>query len=112
MWGTSSYNYVNFTDAKYIDLERNSEGHKAGYLVHLEAAANPSNTNQITITNSTANGFTPLTMIPAGESNPVTWQVKSLSNLSQGGTNSYAFRAKGKGFVASNTVLPPYTLWF
>lgn len=26
MWGTSSYNYVNFTDAKYIDLERNSEG--------------------------------------------------------------------------------------
>ncbi|MFY0446225.1 Rib/alpha-like domain-containing protein [Lactobacillus gasseri] len=109
MWGTSSYNYVNFTDAKYIDLERNSEGHKAGYLVHLEAAANPSNTNQITITNSTANGFTPLTMIPAGESNPVTWQVKSLSNLSQGGTNSYAFRAKGKGFDASNTVLPPYT---
>ena len=109
MWGTSSYNYVNFTDAKYIDLERNSEGHKAGYLVHLEAAANPSNTNQITITNSTANGFTPLTMIPAGESNPVTWQIKSLSNLSQGGTNSYAFRAKGKGFDASNTVLPPYT---
>ena len=109
MWGTSSYNYVNFTDAKYIDLERNSEGHKAGYLVHLEAAANPNNTNQITITNSTANGFTPLTMIPAGESNPVTWQIKSLSNLSQGGTNSYAFRAKGKGFDASNTVLPPYT---
>ena len=109
MWGTSSYNYVNFTDAKYIDLERNSEGHTAGYLVHLEAAANPSNTNQITITNSTANGFTPLTIIPAGETNPVTWQIKSLSNLSQGGTNSYAFRAKGKGFDASNTLLPPYT---
>ena len=109
MWGTSSYNYVNFTDAKYIDLERNSEGHTAGYLVHLEAAANPSNTNQITITNSTANGFTPLTIIPAGETNPVTWQIKSLCNLSQGGTNSYAFRAKGKGFDASNTLLPPYT---
>ena len=109
MWGTSSYNYVNFIDAKYIDLERNSEGHTAGYLVHLEAAANPSNTNQITITNSTANGFTPLTIIPAGETNPVTWQIKSLSNLSQGGTNSYAFRAKGKGFDASNTLLPPYT---
>ncbi|MCZ3550189.1 YPDG domain-containing protein, partial [Lactobacillus gasseri] len=109
MWGTSSYNYVNFTDAKYIDLERNSEGHTAGYLVHLEAAANPSNTNQITITNSTANGFTPLTIIPAGETNPVTWQIKSLSNLYQGGTNSYAFRAKGKGFDASNTLLPPYT---
>nr|WP_258545986.1 Rib/alpha-like domain-containing protein [Lactobacillus gasseri] len=100
---------MNFTDAKYIDLERNSEGHTAGYLVHLEAAANPSNTNQITITNSTANGFTPLTIIPAGETNPVTWQIKSLSNLSQGGTNSYAFRAKGKGFDASNTLLPPYT---
>ncbi|MDE3398726.1 Rib/alpha-like domain-containing protein [Lactobacillus paragasseri] len=45
------------------------------------------------INSADSNYNTPLTMVPAGASDPVTWNIKYLNNTSQGGDFAYAFRS-------------------
>jgi LPXTG-motif cell wall-anchored protein len=88
MWGTSSFDYINFNNAKLINLQR-----KQGYLIKTEGAENGNDgQNHIVINSKDSNYNTPLTIIPAGQTTPVTWNIKYLSNTSQGGNYALAFR--------------------
>ena len=93
MWGTSSQNYLNFNNAKLINLQRTAPN-KPGYLIKTEGAGDYAYHQTHIVINSPDNDYnTPLTIIPAGETKPVTWNVKYLNNTSQGGDYAYAFRS-------------------
>ncbi len=93
MWGTSSQNYINFNNAKLINLQRTAPN-KPGYLIKTEGAGDYAYHQTHIVINSPDSAYnTPLTIIPAGETKPVTWNVKYLNNTSQGGDYAYAFRS-------------------
>ncbi len=93
MWGTSSQNYINFNNAKLINLQRTALN-KPGYLIKTEGAGDYAYHQTHIVINSPDSAYnTPLTIIPAGETKPVTWNVKYLNNTSQGGDYAYAFRS-------------------
>ena len=93
MWGTSSQNYINFSNAKLINLQRTALN-KPGYLIKTEGAGDYAYHQTHIVINSPDSTYnTPLTIIPAGETKPVTWNVKYLNNTSQGGDYAYAFRS-------------------
>ncbi|MDK8117211.1 Rib/alpha-like domain-containing protein [Limosilactobacillus reuteri] len=93
MWGTSSQNYLNFNNAKLINLQRTAPN-KPGYLIKTEGAGDYAYHQTHIVINSPDSAYnTPLTIIPAGETKPVTWNVKYLNNTSQGGDYAYAFRS-------------------
>ncbi|MDL2057816.1 Rib/alpha-like domain-containing protein [Limosilactobacillus reuteri] len=93
MWGTSSQNYLNFNNAKLINLQRTAPN-KPGYLIKTEGAGDYAYHQTHIVINSPDSAYnTPLTIIPAGEAKPVTWNVKYLNNTSQGGDYAYAFRS-------------------
>ena len=93
MWGTSSQNYINFNNAKLINLQRTALN-KPGYLIKTEGAGDYAYHQTHIVINSPDSTYnTPLTIIPAGETKPVTWNVKYLNNTSQGGDYAYAFRS-------------------
>ncbi|WP_298493180.1 Rib/alpha-like domain-containing protein, partial [uncultured Lactobacillus sp.] len=93
MWGTSSQDYVNFNNAKLINLQRTA-ANKPGYLIKTEGAGDSSeHQTHIVINSAQSNYNTPLTMVPANENKPVTWNIKYLNNTSQGGDFAYAFRS-------------------
>ena len=93
MWGTSSQNYINFNNAKLINLQRTASN-KPGYLIKTEGAGDYVYHQTHIVINSPDSAYnTPLTIIPAGETKPVTWNVKYLNNTSQGGDYAYAFRS-------------------
>ena len=93
MWGTSSQNYINFNNAKLINLQRTA-ANKPGYLIKTEGAGDSAvHQTHIVINAVNTNYNTPLTMVPADETNPVTWNIKYLNNTSQGGDFAYAFRS-------------------
>ncbi|QDR71697.1 YSIRK-type signal peptide-containing protein [Limosilactobacillus reuteri] len=96
MWGTSSQNYINFNNAKLINLQRTAPN-KPGYLIKTEGAGDYAYHQTHIVINSPDSAYnTPLTIIPAGETKPVTWNVKYLNNTSQGGDYAYAFRSHRK----------------
>ena len=93
MWGSSSQNYINFTNAKLVNLQRTA-ANKPGYLIKTDGAGDVANQQtHIVINSADSNYNTPLTMVPAGASDPVTWNIKYLNNTSQGGDFAYAFRS-------------------
>ena len=93
MWGTSSQNYINFNNAKLINLQRTALN-KPGYLIKTEDTGDYAYHQTHIVINSPDSAYnTPLTIIPAGETKPVTWNVKYLNNTSQGGDYAYAFRS-------------------
>ena len=93
MWGTSSQDYLNFNNAKLINLQRTAPN-KPGYLIKTEGAGDYAyHQTHIVINSANTSYNTPLTMIPAGETKPVTWEIKYLNNTSQGGDYGYAFRS-------------------
>lgn len=93
MWGTSSQDYLNFNNAKLINLQRTTPN-KPGYLIKTEGAGDvASHQTHIVINSADSTYNTPLTIIPAGETEPVTWNIKYLNNTSQGGDYAYAFRS-------------------
>ena len=93
MWGTSSQDYLNFNNAKLINLQRTAPN-KPGYLIKTEGAGDvASHQTHIVINSADSTYNTPLTIIPAGETEPVTWNIKYLNNTSQGGDYAYAFRS-------------------
>ncbi|MCD7138764.1 YPDG domain-containing protein, partial [Limosilactobacillus balticus] len=93
MWGTSSQNYLNFNNAKLVNLQRTTPN-KPGYLIKTEGAGDvASHQTHIVINSANSTYNTPLTIIPAGETEPVTWNIKYLNNTSQGGDYAYAFRS-------------------
>ena len=93
MWGTSSQNYINFNNAKLINLQRTALN-KPGYLIKTEGAGDYAYHQTHIVINSPDSSYnTPLTIIPADETKPVTWNVKYLNNTSQGGDYAYAFRS-------------------
>ncbi|MCC4396878.1 YPDG domain-containing protein [Limosilactobacillus reuteri] len=93
MWGTSSQNYLNFNNAKLINLQRTAPN-KPGYLIKTEGAGDYAYHQTHIVIDSPDSAYnTPLTIIPAGETKPVTWNVKYLNNTSQGGDYAYAFRS-------------------
>ena len=93
MWGTSSQNYINFNNAKLINLQRTAPN-KPGYLIKTGGAGDYAYHQTHIVINSPDSAYnTPLTIIPAGETKPVTWNVKYLNNTSQGGDYAYAFRS-------------------
>ena len=92
MWGTSGQNYINFNNAKLINLQRTAEG-KPGYLIHTDAAGDANHNSHIRINSEDTDYVTPLTMITAGSATPTTWAIKYLNNKSQGGDYAYAFRS-------------------
>ena len=93
MWGTSSQDYINFNNAKLINLQRTALN-KPGYLIKTEGAGDYAYHQTHIVINSPDSAYnTPLTIIPAGKTKPVTWNVKYLNNTSQGGDYAYAFRS-------------------
>ena len=93
MWGSSSQNYINFTNVKLVNLQRTA-ANKPGYLIKTDGAGDVANQQtHIVINSADSNYNTPLTMVPAGASDPVTWNIKYLNNTSQGGDFAYAFRS-------------------
>ena len=93
MWGTSSQDYLNFNNAKLINLQRTAPN-KPGYLIKTEGAGDYAfHQTHIVINSPDSTYNTPLTIIPAGETEPVTWNIKYLNNTSQGGDYAYAFRS-------------------
>lgn len=67
MWGTSSQNYINFNNAKLINLQRTALN-KPGYLIKTEGAGDYAYHQTHIVINSPDSAYnTPLTIIPAGE---------------------------------------------
>ncbi|MBC8743889.1 YSIRK-type signal peptide-containing protein [Lactobacillus sp. Marseille-P7033] len=92
MWGSSSQDYINFNNAKLINLQRTADG-KPGYLIRTDAAGDANHNSHIRINSEDTDYVTPLTMITAGSTTPTTWAIKYLNNKSQGGDFAYAFRS-------------------
>ncbi|MDK7227457.1 hypothetical protein, partial [Lactobacillus iners] len=76
-----------------VNLQRTA-ANKPGYLIKTDGAGDVANQQtHIVINSADSNYNTPLTMVPAGASDPVTWNIKYLNNTSQGGDFAYAFRS-------------------
>ena len=90
MWGTSSTDQIQFTNPKLVNIVRTNATTRGSYLVHLDSAGPRKSSLQI---NSADTEYvTPITMRTLGSNVPTTWNIKYLSNASQGGDWAYSFQ--------------------
>lgn len=89
-WGTSSTNQVQFTNPKLVNIVRTNVTSRGSYLIHLDSAG--SRKSSLQINSADSEYVTPITMRTAGSTEPTTWNIKYLSNVSQGGDWAYSFQ--------------------
>ncbi|MRN06690.1 LPXTG cell wall anchor domain-containing protein [Lactobacillus sp. 0.1XD8-4] len=89
-WGTSSTNQVQFTNPKLVNIVRTNVTSRGSYLIHLDSAG--SRKSSLQINSADSEYITPITMRTAGSTEPTTWNIKYLSNVSQGGDWAYSFQ--------------------
>ncbi|MBC8743890.1 YSIRK-type signal peptide-containing protein [Lactobacillus sp. Marseille-P7033] len=95
MWGTSSTDQIQFTNPKLVNIIRTNATTRGSYLIHLDSGG--SRKSSLQINSADTEYVTPITMRTVGSTESTTWNIKYLSNASQGGNWAYSFQKLTKG---------------